>query len=100
MLCLVVRLKLFRRIKFSFLYNKTVLTLKDLKKSAHPEITNVHMTLGYTSFRQPATSVNILSSSYLYCHYMFRPNWPSSDVQVVVMKETAALLMMFRFSSV
>jgi hypothetical protein len=38
-----------------------------------------------------ATSVNILSSFSLYCcHYMFRPNRPSSGVQVVVMKESAA----------
>jgi hypothetical protein len=38
-----------------------------------------------------ATSVNILSSSSLYCHYMFRPTWPKSGVQVVVMKDPAAL---------
>jgi hypothetical protein len=41
-----------------------------------------------------ATSVNILSSLSLYCHYMFWPNRPSSEVQVVVMKEFAALLQM------
>jgi hypothetical protein len=41
--------------------------------------------------RLRATSVNILSSFSLYsCHYMFRPNRPSSGVQVVVMKESAA----------
>jgi hypothetical protein len=37
-------------------------------------------------YRLCATSVNILSSSSLYCHYMFRPNRPSSGVHVVVMK--------------
>jgi hypothetical protein len=36
-----------------------------------------------------ATSVNILSSFSLYCHYMFQSNRPSSGVQVVVMKESA-----------
>jgi hypothetical protein len=35
-----------------------------------------------------ATSVNFLSFS-LYCHYMFRPNWASSGVQVVMMKASA-----------
>jgi hypothetical protein len=39
-----------------------------------------------------ATSVNILSSFSLYWHYMFRRNWPSSVVQVVVMKESSAEL--------
>jgi hypothetical protein len=37
-----------------------------------------------------ATSVNIFSSLSLYCDYMFRPNRPSSGVQVVTMKESAA----------
>jgi hypothetical protein len=37
-----------------------------------------------------AMLVNILSSFSLYCHYMFWPNWPSSGVQVVVMKESVA----------
>jgi hypothetical protein len=37
-----------------------------------------------------ATSANILSLFSLHCHYMFWSNWPSSDVQVVVTKETAA----------
>jgi hypothetical protein len=36
-----------------------------------------------------AMSVNIVSSFSLYC-YMFRPNRPSSGVQVVVMKKSAA----------
>jgi hypothetical protein len=35
-------------------------------------------------------SVNILLTSSVYCHYMFRPNQPSSGVQVVVMKDSAA----------
>jgi hypothetical protein len=34
--------------------------------------------------------VNILSLFSLYCHYIFRPNRPSSGVQVVVMEESAA----------
>jgi hypothetical protein len=39
-----------------------------------------------------ATLINIQSSS-LYCTYcMFRSNWPSSGVQVAVLKESAALL--------
>jgi hypothetical protein len=41
-------------------------------------------------YRLCATSVNILSLFSLYCHYMFRPNRPSSGAQVVVMKEFAA----------
>jgi hypothetical protein len=49
------------------------------------------MTLRSTFCRTCATSVNILSPSCLYCHYMFRPNWPSSGVQVVVMKDSAFL---------
>jgi hypothetical protein len=48
------------------------------------------LTLCSTSCRLRATSVNIHSSSVY--HYMFRPNWPSSGVRVVVMKESAALL--------
>jgi hypothetical protein len=48
-----------------------------------------------------ATLVNILLSS-LYCHYMFRCSWPSSVVQVVVMKDSAAhcntvLLILYNF---
>jgi hypothetical protein len=43
-----------------------------------------------TFCRLCATSVNILSSSSLYGRYMFRPNCPSSGVQAVVMKESAA----------
>jgi hypothetical protein len=34
-------------------------------------------------------SVNIFSSPSLYCRYMFWPDWPSSGVQVVVMKDFA-----------
>jgi hypothetical protein len=34
-------------------------------------------------------SLNMLSPSALYFHYMFRPNWPSSAVQVGVLKESA-----------
>jgi hypothetical protein len=39
--------------------------------------------------RLRATSVNILSSFSLCCHYMFGPNRPSSGIQAVVMKESA-----------
>jgi hypothetical protein len=34
----------------------------------------------------------IILSFSLYCRYMFRPNWPPSGVQVVVMKGSAAHL--------
>jgi hypothetical protein len=37
-----------------------------------------------------ATLVNILPPFSCYCLYMFRPNRPSSGVQVVVMKQSAA----------
>jgi hypothetical protein len=36
---------------------------------------------------------------FRYCHCMFRPNRPSSGVQVVVMKESATV-MLFCFSYV
>jgi hypothetical protein len=49
----------------------------------------VHLTLNSTFCRLCATSVKILSFS-LYCHNVFRSNQPSSDVQNVVMKESAA----------
>jgi hypothetical protein len=32
----------------------------------------------------------------LYCHYMFRPNQPSLIVQVVVMKDSATVLVDMR----
>jgi hypothetical protein len=37
-----------------------------------------------------ATSFTILSSYSFIGHYMFRPNWPSSGVQVVMLKDSAA----------
>jgi hypothetical protein len=37
-----------------------------------------------------ATSFTILSSYSFTGHYMFRPNWPSSGVQVVMLKDSAA----------
>jgi hypothetical protein len=37
-----------------------------------------------------ATSVNILSSSSLHCHYTFRPIRTSSGIQVVLMKDSGA----------
>jgi hypothetical protein len=37
-----------------------------------------------------ATSFTILSSYFFIGHYMFRPNWPSSGVQVVTIKDIAA----------
>jgi hypothetical protein len=49
-----------------------------------------NLTSQSTFCRLCATSVNILSSSSLHSHYMFRPYGPSSGVQVVVMKDCAA----------
>jgi hypothetical protein len=37
-----------------------------------------------------ATSFTILSSYSFIGHYMFRPNWPYSDVQVVMVKNSTA----------
>jgi hypothetical protein len=37
-----------------------------------------------------ATSLTILSSCSLIGKYVFRPNWPSSGVQVVMVKGSAA----------
>jgi hypothetical protein len=34
--------------------------------------------------------VSILSSSSLHCDYKFQPDWPSSGVEVVGIKESAA----------
>lgn len=36
-----------------------------------------------------ATSFTILSSYSFVGHYLFQPNWPSSDVQVVMVKDSA-----------
>jgi hypothetical protein len=41
------------------------------------------------SYRLCATSFTILSSYSFIGHYMFRPNWPSSDLQVVMVKDSA-----------
>jgi hypothetical protein len=49
----------------------------------------VDLNLQSTFYCLYAMLVNIHSSS-LYCHHMFLPNWPSSGVQVVVMKDSAA----------
>jgi hypothetical protein len=40
--------------------------------------------------RLSATSFIILSSYYLIAQYTFRPDWPSSGVQVVMVKDSAA----------
>jgi hypothetical protein len=37
-----------------------------------------------------ATSFTILSLYSFIGHYMFRPNWPSSGVQALVTKDSAA----------
>jgi hypothetical protein len=37
-----------------------------------------------------ATSFTILSSFFFIGHYMFWPNWPPSDVQVVMVKDPAS----------
>jgi hypothetical protein len=50
----------------------------------------VDLTLCPTIFHLCAKSINSPSSSYLYCHYTFRPNLPSSGVKVVVLKESTA----------
>jgi hypothetical protein len=50
--------------------------------------------------RKCDASVTVLSSFSLYCHYMFRPNRPSSGVQVIVIKKSAVLYNAFlSFSS-
>jgi hypothetical protein len=55
----------------------------------------VYSTLCSTSRRPCATSANIHMPSSLYNKpvNMFRPNWPSSGVQDIGMKEPAALLL-------
>jgi hypothetical protein len=53
----------------------------------------VDLTLCSTSCCLFATSVNIHFTVHVY--YMFQPNRPTSGVQVVVMKESAALLCSF-----
>jgi hypothetical protein len=40
--------------------------------------------------RLSATSFTVLFSYSFIGHYMFRPNWPSSGVQVVLRKDSAA----------
>jgi hypothetical protein len=44
-----------------------------------------------------ATSFTLLSSYSFIGHYMFRPNWPSSGIQVVMVKDSADTVMRFSF---